>query len=251
MVGSDLSRDLEINSLDQALTKIDRPVSLLKKIHGENQVMGVIAELFSEWLSKLNIGKTFSNLQMADLVIELMKEYHFLSIEEFAYVIRGGVLGRYGQLFGRVDISVVGGWFVQHIQDTASIRERKGKEILQKQAQEEARARNEKLKLEYERKVASGEIVPAGPIGIEVLNKKLSNFKNRARLDNLIEHERQRDLAKYIMERFPDNYGTVTLRLYRLWAAMKEAPKSPKDMGGWILVMRARLEGKLEKMGKI
>lgn len=244
-------RPLEVVSIDQALSRLDSPVSLMKKQLGEDVVKGKIASIFVDWLAKLNIGKTFDDYQMADLVIELMKEYHFLSIEEFSYVIRGGVMGRYGQLFGRVDISVVGGWFVQHIQDTASIRERKGKEILQLQAQAEAKARNDKMKLEYERKVASGEIVPAGPMGIEKLNEKLKNFTNRKRLDSIIDHQKQRDLSKYMMERNPDSYGEIYIRLVRLWAAMKEAPKGKKELNGWILIMRARLEAKLEKMGKM
>lgn len=59
---------------------------------------------------QFNVGKNLTNVQVAVLANQLLRDYWHWRFDEFALVLREAVAGRYGTTYDRVDAPTVNGW---------------------------------------------------------------------------------------------------------------------------------------------
>jgi hypothetical protein len=60
--------------------------------------------------AQFNVGKNLSDVQIAILASEMLRIYWHWRFDEFAFVLREAVAGRYGTTYDRVDAATVHGW---------------------------------------------------------------------------------------------------------------------------------------------
>lgn len=170
-------------------------------------LVGVVAEHLRHL--KITSEATMSNEELIYCVRELSKEYGWMSPKEFVYVIKQGVLGRFGANYNRLDISVIGGWFYTHAKNTTGIRERKARESIQvKESFKPIPQSTESIKEARE----------------EAMNKLKKLEEKIAARRTAIEKDRPPKTATFLemlQHLHPDDHVYVHGRLRRLWIASK------------------------------
>jgi hypothetical protein len=68
----------------------------------------------------LNIGKNLGEWQIVELAGDIYQKYYFYSLEEIILVLKKGRNGEFGQIYDRLDASVIMGWFDKY--DTSDER---------------------------------------------------------------------------------------------------------------------------------
>jgi signal transduction histidine kinase len=54
-----------------------------------------------------------------------MSQYNYLTIAEIRYVLSCGITGKYGQIYDRLDVAVIGAWFIRYdTERTLALEER-------------------------------------------------------------------------------------------------------------------------------
>ena len=85
-------------------------ISLTKKVHPE-ALEAVTDVLMVNMFKYVTVGKTFEPEMMPLIQQAVFKKYYYLTIEEYAYVLRCGASGDYGKIYDRIDLPVIMGWF--------------------------------------------------------------------------------------------------------------------------------------------
>lgn len=62
----------------------------------------------------VSVGKTFDPNMMPLVQAAIFKKYYYLTIEEYAYVLRMGAAGEYGKIYDRIDLPVLMEWFEKY-----------------------------------------------------------------------------------------------------------------------------------------
>lgn len=81
---------------------------------GENQARAIVVILLSEVVDFFNASNTMNDSQVAittDLIIE---EYPYFKIDDLKLAFRNAMKGRYGEIYNRLDGSVIMGWLNQY-----------------------------------------------------------------------------------------------------------------------------------------
>lgn len=81
---------------------------------GENHVRAIVVILLSEVVDFFNASNTMNDSQVAvttDLIIE---EYPYFKIDDLKLAFRNAMKGRYGEIYNRLDGSVIMGWLKQY-----------------------------------------------------------------------------------------------------------------------------------------
>lgn len=81
---------------------------------GENHARAIVVILLSEVVDFFNASNTMNDSQVAittDLIIE---EYPYFKIDDLKLAFRNAMKGRYGEIYNRLDGSVIMGWLNQY-----------------------------------------------------------------------------------------------------------------------------------------
>lgn len=87
---------------------------MVAKELGENHARAIVVILLSEVVGFYNASNTMNDAQVAittDLIIE---EYPYFKIDDLKLAFRNAMRGRYGEIYNRLDGSVVMGWLRQY-----------------------------------------------------------------------------------------------------------------------------------------
>lgn len=88
---------------------------------GQQSAFAVLVKLIKEVADNLNVGKSFNDLQLDFCARMVYNEYYFFKISEIRYAFLQGILGRYGQTFDRLDVSVLISWLAAYDKERMSI----------------------------------------------------------------------------------------------------------------------------------
>lgn len=86
---------------------------------GEAYMIAVIMTIIKDVADNLNIGKSLNNQQLAFCARQIAAEYYFLKISEIRFCFMQGLMGRYGQIYDRIDISILMTWLGQYDSERA------------------------------------------------------------------------------------------------------------------------------------
>lgn len=64
--------------------------------------------------ASLNVGRGMTDFQVRDAAEVILIEFPYLTIADIAYVFRKAKTGYYGELYDRLDITVISRWFRRH-----------------------------------------------------------------------------------------------------------------------------------------
>lgn len=131
--------------VEQAMSSVFPTLATVKKYHDEAVALGSICEIIAEASALVSVGKGIQTHQIRFLASEILREYYFLTIAEIRFCMEQGVRGEYGQIYDRLDASVVLDWFEKYTANRTLI----GEQIdANKIGQEMAHWRNESIKNE-------------------------------------------------------------------------------------------------------
>lgn len=89
----------------------------LVKYMGEAAAKLILSHYLIEAAKLLNVGKHIEQAQVLYLTDFIMKQYAYLKLSEIKHILDGGVTGRYGQIYDRLDVGVIGHWFYTYDQE--------------------------------------------------------------------------------------------------------------------------------------
>lgn len=101
-------------------------LATVRKYHDEAVALGSICEIIAEASALLSVGKSIQSHQITFLAREILREYYYLTIAEIRFCMEQGVRGEYGQIYDRLDASVVSGWFVKYTDNRTILGEDMG-----------------------------------------------------------------------------------------------------------------------------
>lgn len=100
--------------MDDVFKSSEPEIGIVAKEAGENQARAIVVLLLTEVVSFFNASNTMNDSQVAittDLIIE---EYPYLKVDDLKLVFRNAMKGRYGDIYNRLDGSVIMGWLRQY-----------------------------------------------------------------------------------------------------------------------------------------
>lgn len=106
-------------NLTPALAFKKKSLAQFRKENPESLYL-VIETLLVKLAMSLNIGKNLEQWQITELAGDICQKYYFYSLEEIILVFKKGRIGEFGQLYDRLDSSVVMAWFEKY--DTSEER---------------------------------------------------------------------------------------------------------------------------------
>jgi hypothetical protein len=86
----------------------------LSKKHGEETAKNLIMAWIIHLSASLNVGRGMSDFQIRDAAEVILIEFPYLTVADIAYVFRKAKTGYYGELYDRLDITVISRWFHRH-----------------------------------------------------------------------------------------------------------------------------------------
>lgn len=100
--------------MEQAMSSVFPTLATVRKYHDEGQALGTICEIIAEASALLSVGKSIQSHQIKFLAQEILREYYYLTIAEIRFCMEQGVRSEYGQIYDRLDASVISEWFEKY-----------------------------------------------------------------------------------------------------------------------------------------
>jgi len=92
---------------------------------GSDDAIQLISEMITAAALLLNVGKNIRSEQSYLIAQMLFSEYKYLSIADFRFVLKSGMLGNYGKQYDRFDIQVISDWIKEFWETRCSLAEGK------------------------------------------------------------------------------------------------------------------------------
>ena len=92
---------------------------------GDENAIQMLSEMIATASLILNVGKNLRSEQVyatASLILQ-QPEYRQFTIADLRLAMNRGVMGKYGQIFDRLDVNVISGWFTQYWEERADAAE--------------------------------------------------------------------------------------------------------------------------------
>lgn len=100
--------------MEDVFSSKEPSLGIVLKELGENHARAIVVILLSEVVGFFNASNTMNDTQVAittDLIIE---EYPYFKIDDLKLAFRNGMKGKYGEIYNRLDGSVIMGWLKQY-----------------------------------------------------------------------------------------------------------------------------------------
>lgn len=107
-------QELRPKSVDDVFASSEPALGMVVRNLGENHARAIVVILLSEVVSFFNASNTMNDSQVAmttDLIIE---EYPYFKIDDLKLAFRNAMKGRYGEIYNRLDGSVIMQWLKQY-----------------------------------------------------------------------------------------------------------------------------------------
>lgn len=111
----------EVKTHIQAVDSNMPTISLLKKEIGERPLVSYISIWIVNFISFLNVGKSMS-IEQITLTSELIiSEYPALNLADVNLVFKFAKIGRFGQIYDRIDGQIILGWFEKYFTERCQL----------------------------------------------------------------------------------------------------------------------------------
>ncbi len=111
-------------------------LATLKKYRGEEKMLAVLSALIIQSCEMLNVGKAMNEKQIANTAKLIFQEYFYFTLADFKVCFANGLKGKYGQLFDRMDSTIIFAWLAEHNDERAAyfeVKSRNSSEQFKKQ----------------------------------------------------------------------------------------------------------------------
>lgn len=112
-------------TMEEAMQGKTPLLSTVKKYQGEGVAIASVKHIIGEASTLVNVGRNLTPQQVEFLAEEIIAQYFYLTLADIRFVMRQGVTGKYGELYERLDVQVVSGWFAQYVSERLDAAESK------------------------------------------------------------------------------------------------------------------------------
>lgn len=103
-------------TVEQAMSEVYPTLATVKKYHGPEMAKDAAIEVIGQAAALLNVGKNLKPHQIEFIAGEILREFYWLNIGELRFVMNCGVRGEYGEIYDRVDTTVIFGWIEKYME---------------------------------------------------------------------------------------------------------------------------------------
>jgi hypothetical protein len=135
-----------LQTMKDAIQCDTNSVAYYKKHFSEDTVLAVIEAHLLGLNQSLNTHEKLSELQTAEIAVEIMSKYYYISIVEIHYVFRKAKRGDYGKINYAINMPDVLSWF-------DSYSEERVKHFMTKQADEHAQHKGYSERMEHRKEI--------------------------------------------------------------------------------------------------
>lgn len=96
--------------MDDVFASSEPSLGMLVKEWGENRARAVVVLLLEEVVSFFNASNTMEDTQVAFTTDMIIEEYPYFKVDDMKLALRNGMKGKYGEIYNRLDGSVIMGW---------------------------------------------------------------------------------------------------------------------------------------------
>ena len=114
---------LNANTPAQAMQCNAPTIATIRKYRGQEKATGILMYLIGNATFQLNISKRMNQQQVRTAAEIISGEYYYLNLADFKLCFQKGISGEYGQIFDRVDISVLCDWLRQYTEHRSEAAE--------------------------------------------------------------------------------------------------------------------------------
>lgn len=108
---------LRPKSVDDVFASSEPALGMIAKELGENQARAVVVIMISEIVDFFNSSNTMNDSQVATTTDLIIEEYPYFKIDDLKLCFRNAMKGRYGEIYNRLDGSVIMNWLKQYNQE--------------------------------------------------------------------------------------------------------------------------------------
>lgn len=105
---------LRPKGLDDVFRSVEPALSTIVNELGEIRARAVVVILIGEVVDFFNASNTMNDSQVATTTDLIIEEYPYLKIDDLKLAFRNAMKGRYGEIYNRLDGSVIMGWLKQY-----------------------------------------------------------------------------------------------------------------------------------------
>jgi len=110
-------------------------LATVKKYRGEVKLQAVIEHLLKSAVKFLNVGRGMNEWQIAETARMISDEYFYLTVADLKVCFRGGLSGKYGQIYDRIDGMIILEWLNAYNSERSQIAERESVKHMKAQAE--------------------------------------------------------------------------------------------------------------------
>jgi len=101
--------------------KSDMPtIATIKKTYGEDFIQAYIEGWIVNLREFINIGNKMTNEQTSETAMLIVDEYYNLNLADINFIFKNAKIGKYGQIYGRLDGQIILTWFDEHFNKRCS-----------------------------------------------------------------------------------------------------------------------------------
>lgn len=114
---------LPAQTIEGILTSDRVSIALIRKNNGEKEARRKLIDVLIRINDFMNVGGKMNDDQLMGVATELIKDFYWLSIEDFKLCLIKMVKGVYGPIYGRIDITVIYDALNQYTADRGEVAE--------------------------------------------------------------------------------------------------------------------------------
>lgn len=179
---------LPTKTVSDALYSQSPSLSVIKKEMGDEKTKAFLSVIITDLVMSFNIGKTMNTNQVAETVILIQSNYYFLKPSELKYCFDNAKMGRYGQLYDRIDSSIIFDWIEKYLEERM----------------ETCVSENQKQNYEFNSILVHENVLKAIRMGLEKPKEEPKEF--------VIQTDEQRELCNQIFLEFDKIFGLAEVQ---------------------------------------
>lgn len=99
-------------------------IARMRKEQGESETKKMMAALIDRCQSLMNLTMKMNTEQLQDAVDIMCSEYYWMTFADLNAILTQGRMGRYGELFGRIDTTTLCKWCEKYLAERANYFEK-------------------------------------------------------------------------------------------------------------------------------
>lgn len=112
---------MQVRTATEAILYTNSSLVKIKKEQGELSANAFISFILTDLVMSFNVGKTMNEAQIIEATKLLQQDYYFLKPSELKYCFNNAKMGKYGQLYDRIDMAVIFGWIEKYLEERIEI----------------------------------------------------------------------------------------------------------------------------------